>query len=228
MATSALKLATCKRVTRTSTSLLCLLLLVFLPMVSQGASEKDECNIEHLEQRRISPTSVTIAWSQDCPEDKLTRYKFYVRHKEFKACDDKSKTIKRRIIPETNVTAREKTIDELHPFSRYTIELVAVVRQGNRNSALKRELEVISPQEPPTLKVSNLEVVEHEATKLAFSWTPIPLEDPRVLLDQARCEQFQSRLGFLNPSLYIKTSHWIKTRSTTLQDDGCVRGCYCP
>ena len=36
----------------------------------------------------------------------------------------------------------QKTIDELHPFSRYTIELVAVVRQGNRNSALKRELEV--------------------------------------------------------------------------------------
>jgi len=198
MATSALKLATCKRVTRTSTSLLCLLLLVFLPTVSQGASEKDECNIEHLEQRRISPTSVTIAWSQHCPEDKLTRYKFYVRHKEFQACDDKSKTIKRRIISETNVTAREKTIDELHPFSRYTIELVAVVRQGNRNSALKRELEVISPQEPPTLKVSNLEVVEHEATMLAFSWTPIPLEDPRVLLDQARCEQFQSRLGQLH------------------------------
>ena len=138
----------------------------------------------------------------------------------------------------------QKIIDELHPFSRYTIELVAVVRQGNRNSALKRELEVnsgrrkkgwnqfchqvISPQEPPTLKVSNLEVVEHEATMLAFSWTPIPLEDPRVLLDQARCEQFQSRLGLLNPSLYVKTSHSIKTRSTTLQDDGCVRGCYCP
>ena len=138
----------------------------------------------------------------------------------------------------------QKTIDELHPFSRYTIELVAVVRQGNRNSALKRELEVnirsekkgckqfchqvISPQEPPTLKVSDLELVEHEATKLVFSWTPIPLEDPRVLLDQARCEQFQSRLGFLNPSLYMKTSHSIKTRSTTLQDDGCVRGCYCP
>ena len=36
----------------------------------------------------------------------------------------------------------QKRIDELHPFSRYTIELVAVVRQGNRNSALKRELEV--------------------------------------------------------------------------------------
>ena len=107
MATSALKLATCKRVTRTSTSLLCLLLLVFLPMVSQGASEKDECNIDYLEQRRISPTSVTIAWSQHCPEGKLTRYKFYVRHKEFQACDDKSKTIKRRIISETNVTARE-------------------------------------------------------------------------------------------------------------------------
>merc|ERR1711963_1178028 len=37
-----------------------------------------------------------------------------------------------------------------------------------------------------------------EATMLAFSWTPIPLEDPRVLLDQARCEQFQSRLGQLH------------------------------
>ena len=72
------------------------------------------------------------------------------------------------------------------------------------------------------------DVVEHEATKLAFSWTPIPLEDPRVLLDQARCEQFQSRLGFLDPSLYVKTSYSIKTRPTTLQDDGCVRGCYCP
>ena len=135
MATSALKLATCKRVTGTSSTLVCLLLLVFLPMVSQGASETDECNIEHLEQRRISPTSVTIAWSQDCPEDKLTRYKFYVRHKEFKACDDKSKTIKRRIISETNVTAREVIV----PFPDQTNNARPTCRKELMNCTPSRD-----------------------------------------------------------------------------------------
>merc|ERR1712037_622648 len=64
---------------------------LFLPMVSHGASGRDECSVDRVEQRLVSPTSVTIAWSYQCPEEKLKQFKFYAWHLEYSACNDKTK-----------------------------------------------------------------------------------------------------------------------------------------
>ena len=89
------------------TTTLGLLLLVFLPMVSHGASGGEECSIDRVEQRLVSPTSVTIAWSYQCPEEKLKHFRFYVTHKEYRACDDKSKKADLLTSNENNVSARK-------------------------------------------------------------------------------------------------------------------------
>ena len=54
---------------------------------------------------------------------------------------------------------------------------------------------MITPQSPPTLRIEELTVVENEATKLSFTWADLPLDDPRVLLNQNECERFESRPG---------------------------------
>ena len=84
-----------------------LILLVFLPLVSHGASGRDECSVDRVEQRLVSPTSVTIAWSYNCPEEKLKYFKFYVTHLEYSACNDKTNHAKLLTPKETNVSARE-------------------------------------------------------------------------------------------------------------------------
>ena len=92
------------------TTTLGLILLVFLPILSHGASGGEECNIDRVEQRLVSPTSVTIAWSYQCPEEKLKHFKFYVTHLEYSACNDKTKKAKLLTPKETNVSAREVII----------------------------------------------------------------------------------------------------------------------
>ena len=92
------------------TTTLGLILLVFLPILSHSASGGEECNIDRVEQRLVSPTSVTIAWSYQCPEEKLKHFKFYVTHLEYSACNDKTKKAKLLTPKETNVSAREVII----------------------------------------------------------------------------------------------------------------------
>ena len=38
-------------------------------------------------------------------------------------------------------------------------------------------------------------LVESEATKLSFTWADLPLDDPRIVLKQNECDQFQSLPG---------------------------------
>jgi len=183
----------------TMTMSLSLLLLVFLPMVSLGASGGSECSVDAVEQRLVSPTSVTIAWSYNCPEEKLKYFKFYVTHLEYTACNDKTKKAKLLTPKETNVSAREVTIYGVQPFSRYTISVKAARKRGERGGAVESsEIEVITPQSPPTLRIEELTVVEKEATKLSFTWADLPLDDPRVVLNQNECERFESRPGQLH------------------------------
>ena len=96
----------------TSPTALSLLLLVFLPIVSHGAFGRDECSVvDGVVERLVSPTSVTIAWSYHCPEEKISRFKFYVNHLEYSACNDKTKKA-RKLIPQEikNASAREVII----------------------------------------------------------------------------------------------------------------------
>ena len=91
---------------------LSLLLLVFLPIVSHGAFGRDECSVvDGVVERLVSPTSVTIAWSYHCPEEKISRFKFYVNHLEYSACIDKTEKDTKPLIPqEKNASAREVII----------------------------------------------------------------------------------------------------------------------
>ena len=98
--------ATSHIMARSSTAL-SLLLVAFLPMVSNGASSSNTCSVDGVEQMLVSPTSVTIAWSYQCPEEKLKHFRFYVTHKEYRACDDKSKKAALLTSNEKNVSARE-------------------------------------------------------------------------------------------------------------------------
>ena len=90
-----------------TTALSLLLLLGFLPMVSYGASGSNDCSVDGVEQTLVSPTSVTIGWSYQCPEEKLKHFRFYVTHKEYRACDDKSKKADLLTSNENNVSARK-------------------------------------------------------------------------------------------------------------------------
>ena len=92
---------------RCSSALLSLLLVAFLPMVSYSASSSNTCSVDGVGQRLVSPTSVTIAWSSQCPEEKLKYFRFYLTHKEYRACDDKSKKADLLTSKEYNVSARE-------------------------------------------------------------------------------------------------------------------------
>ena len=85
------------------------LLLVFLPMVPHGASGRDECSIDRVKEMGVSPTSVTIAWSYHCPEEKISRFKFYVNHLEYSACNDKTKKA-RKLIPQENKNASAREV----------------------------------------------------------------------------------------------------------------------
>ena len=90
------------------------LLLVFLPMVSHGASGRDECSIDRVKEMGVSPTNVTIAWSYECPEDKLNIFKFYVEHLDYNACDDKTKSVKLLVPKERDVSAREVILNSVN------------------------------------------------------------------------------------------------------------------
>ena len=89
------------------------LLLVFLPMVPHGASGRDECSIDRVKEMGVSPTSVTIAWSYECPEEKLNIFKFYVEHLDYNACDDKTKNVKLLVPKERDVSAREVILNSV-------------------------------------------------------------------------------------------------------------------
>jgi len=195
------------------------LLLVFLPMVSHGASGRDECGVDIVEQRLVSPTSVTIAWSYQCPEEKLKQFKFYARHLEYSACNDKTKKARLLVHIETNVSAREVTIDELHPFSRYTISVKASPKKEYRRMGMddveSSEIEVITPHSRPTLRIKELVVLETEATKLSFSWANLPRDDPRILLKQNECERFESRPGQLHYKV-VEQSEGVVVREGNL------------
>jgi len=182
------------------------LLLVFLPMVSHG---RDECSIDRVKEMGVSPTSVTIAWSYECPEDKLNIFKFYVEHQDYNACDDKTKNVKLLVPKERDVSAREVTIYGLQPFSRYNISVKAVPKRNmNMKSVESSIIEVITPQSLPTLRIEEMKVVEAQATKLGFTWARLNLHHPRVVLKQSDCEQFESRLGQLHYKL-VETSEGV-------------------
>jgi len=185
-----------------SSTALSLLLVAFLPMVSNGASSSNTCSVDGVEQMLVSPTSVTIAWSSQCPEEKLKYFRFYLTHKEYKACDDKTNNAKLLTSKEYNVSAREVTIYGVLPFSRYTIMVRAVPKRPDARlgfeAADSSEIEVITPQSRPTLRIKEMAVVEKESTKLSFTWADLPLDDPRILLKQNECEQFESLPGQLH------------------------------
>merc|ERR1712037_347986 len=192
---------------------------LFLPMVSHGASGRDECSVDRVEQRLVSPTSVTIAWSYQCPEEKLKQFKFYAWHLEYSACNDKTKKARLLVHIETNVSAREVTIDELHPFSRYTISVKASPKKEYRRMGMddveSSEIEVITPHSRPTLRIKELVVLETEATKLSFSWANLPRNDPRILLKQNECERFESRPGQLHYKV-VEQSEGVVVREGNL------------
>jgi len=204
---------------RSPIALLSLLLVAFLPMVSYGASGGNDCSVDGVEQRLVSPTSVTISWSTQCPEQKLKYFRFYLTHKEYRACDDKTKKADLLTSKEYNVSAREVTIYGVHAFSRYTIMVRAVpkrveARQGMQ-AADSSEIEVLTPQSRPTLRIKEMALVESEATKLSFTWADLPLHDPRIVLKQNECDQFQSLPGQLHYKM-VKGSEGVIVREGNL------------
>ena len=91
-------------------------------MVSYGASGGNDCSVDRVEQRLVSPTSVTISWSTQCPEQKLKYFRFYLTHKEYRACDDKTKKADLLTSKEYNVSAREviKSKESHHTHTKYS------------------------------------------------------------------------------------------------------------
>ena len=57
---------------------------------------------------------------------------------------------------------------------------------------------MITPQRLPTLRIGEIWVLKVETTKLGFTWARLRLDDPRVVLKQSDCEQFESRLGTIS------------------------------
>jgi len=88
------------------------------------------------------------------------------------------------------------------PYSRYTIMVRAVPKRPDARlgfeAADSSDIEVITPQSRPTLRIKEMAVVESESTKLSFTWADLPLDDPRILLKQNECEQFESLPGQLH------------------------------
>merc|ERR1719397_2476156 len=129
-------------------------------------------------------------------------FRFYLTHKEYRACDDKTNNAKLLTSKEYNVSAREVTIYGVLPFSRYTIMVRAVPKRPDARlgfeAADSSEIKVITPQRRPTLRIKEMAVVEKESTKLSFTWADLPLDDPRILLKQNECEQFESLPGQLH------------------------------
>ena len=71
-----------------------------------------------------------------------------------------------------------------------------------------------------------------ETTKLGFTWARLRLDDPRVVLKQSDCEQFESRLGNFSKIMYEAAEASFVTsvniRPAALQVSGNVRGCARP
>ena len=51
--------------------------------------------------------------------------------------------------------------------------------------------------------------VKVETTKLGFTWARLRLDDPRVVLKQSDCEQFESRLGNCSKIMYEAEASFV-------------------
>ena len=89
----------------------------------------DCCEIKDLEHNSLTSTSVVLTWNLgDCEGKKVERYKAYPKHLRYKACDAGVKDDAVSAVFETFDT--RVTLTELRPYSRYEIEVIAVVSGG--------------------------------------------------------------------------------------------------
>ena len=73
-----------------------------------------QCSVDNVKEIGVTPTSVTIVWSSECPEDQLNYWKFYVEHQDYNACDDKTKSVKLLVPKERDVSAREVILNSVN------------------------------------------------------------------------------------------------------------------
>ena len=74
-----------------------------------------KCSVDNVKEIGVTPTSVTIVWSSECPEDQLNYWKFYVEHQDYNACDDKTKNVNKLMVPyERDVSAREVILNSVN------------------------------------------------------------------------------------------------------------------
>ena len=73
-----------------------------------------KCSVDNVKEIGVTPTSVTIVWSSECPEDQLNYWKFYVEHQDYNACDDKTKSVKLLVPKERDVSAREVILNSVN------------------------------------------------------------------------------------------------------------------
>ena len=73
-----------------------------------------KCSVDNVKEIGVTPTSVTIVWSSECPEDQLNIWKFYVDHQDYNACDDKTKSVKLLVPKERDVSAREVILNSVN------------------------------------------------------------------------------------------------------------------
>ena len=139
----------------------------------------DCCEIKDLEHNSLTSTSVVLTWNLgDCEGKKVERYKAYPKHLRYKACDAGVKDDAVSAVFETFDT--RVTLTELRPYSRYEIEVIAVLSGAQEKEGREKvsgKIRLTTKQGKPETAPGRSSGVREFTQALKFFWLPPSDED---------------------------------------------------
>ena len=149
----------------------------------------NEC-LKNLEILELSGSEAHLSWTYSCVNQNIKKYKVHFTHKRFLACPDDRRDDGRPSGIGT-VEVEDKTrviIHNLHAYSEYEFEVVAVFSNSNKPEILKVISNTLEGNpEVRALKSSNdYYSYKDTSSKVVFDWSK-----PK----QSQCELYNSDLG---------------------------------
>lgn len=168
--------------------------LLFGVSENEGRIGQDTCVHEDDISIKTTATKVKLTWINVCDVDEIDMYKVHYTHDAYQACHDGRKD------PDSpsgfgtiETTSPEALIENLHPFSKYSIQLTVLKKSVSGKKRIRPERHSIAASTEFSIpkakaQLSTLDYsYKNTATKLTFNWSPPLLS--------SQCDKFYSHLG---------------------------------
>lgn len=171
-----------------------LLFLLLEIKQSKARIGQDTCISDSDINVQTTSTKIIIDWINTCDEEDIDKYKIHFNHDGYIACTDGRKDVKRPSGFGTVETDKpEVRIENLHPFSNYTVKLTLLKKSisGQRRQRPEQHQIFASTEFSIPKAKAQLSTVDYSHrntdTKLVFNWSP-PLK-------YKECDKFYSHLS---------------------------------